>query len=147
MIRKAVGAIVTAGEKYLLIHKAKINTLQGKQRIEGEWDFIKGGMEKSDLNPASAIKRELREETGSDAFTIQKELEEKIIFTFPEKTSERIGFHSQETIMFLVKFHGKEEDLLPEDEEISQIGFFSQEEVMDKLAHVETKQYLKQYLD
>lgn len=49
MIRKAVGAIVSYGEKFILVHKVNINTILGKEKVKGEWDFIKGGVKEKDL--------------------------------------------------------------------------------------------------
>ena len=81
-VRKAVGAIVTMGEDYVLILKTKIHTTEGKKEIEGEWDFIKGGVEEEDSSFEEAILRELEEETGMKAFSVKKEFEEKISFKF-----------------------------------------------------------------
>lgn len=49
-VRKAVGAIVTIDEDYVLILKTKIHTTEGKKEIDGEWDFIKGGWRKRILH-------------------------------------------------------------------------------------------------
>ncbi|HCI78553.1 MAG TPA: hypothetical protein DHW02_02555 [Ktedonobacter sp.] len=69
-IRKAVGAIITYNNEYLLVHKVKImNGLQGTVNIPGIWDFPKGGMKASET-PIDAILRELREETSSQSYRI-----------------------------------------------------------------------------
>ncbi|NMH73198.1 NUDIX hydrolase [Bacillus sp. RO2] len=140
-VRQAVGAIVTIGMEYILILKTKINMTDGKKEIQGEWDFIKGGVEKTDSTPCEAVRRELKEETGKDNFVVIKEFEEKISFKFPQDIAERIGYHSQVTTMFLVEYKGDSKDWLPQDDEISEIGIFKKEEVLRKLAHEETREY------
>lgn len=144
-VRQAVGAIVTIGKEYILILKTKINTKEGKKEIKGEWDFIKGGVEKTDSSLCEAILRELKEETGKDTFYVIKEFEEKIRFKFPKGVAEKIGYHSQETTMFLVEYSGENEDWLPHDDEISEIGFFKKEEVLKMLAHEESREYFKKH--
>ncbi|NLP53139.1 NUDIX hydrolase [Bacillus sp. RO1] len=140
-VRQAVGAIVIIGKEYILILKSKINTTEGKKEIQGEWDFIKGGVEKTDSSLCKAVLRELKEETGKDTFYVIKEFEEKISFKFPQGIAERIGYHSQVTTMFLVEYKGDNKDWLPQDDEISEIGIFKKEDVLRKLAHEETREY------
>lgn len=144
-VRKAVGAIVTIGEDYVLILKTKIHTTEGKKEIEGEWDFIKGGVEEEDSSLEEAILRELEEETGMKAFSVKKEFEEKISFKFPQEVADRIGYHSQETTMFLVEYIGENKGWLPQDVEVSEIGFFKKEDVLRKLAHEETREYFNKH--
>ena len=84
-IRKAVGAIIKTGNKFILVHKVKImNSKNGPEDIPGRWDFPKGGVKSSDMNLNKAILRELKEETGSDQYKIIKEFNEKISFQFPQ---------------------------------------------------------------
>ena len=45
---------------------------------------------------------ELLEETGTDQYVIERELQEKIRFRFPDEIAKKIGYDSQETTMFLV---------------------------------------------
>ncbi|KMJ58349.1 NUDIX hydrolase [Bacillus sp. LL01] len=144
-IRQAVGAIVTIREHYVLILKTKINTTEGKNEIVGEWDFIKGGVEERDSSLQEAILRELKEETGMDSYSVECKLEEKIKFEFPEDVAKRIGFHSQETTMFLVECKGNIADCKPLDDEISEIGIFKKEEVLRMLSHEETKRYFSKH--
>ena len=81
-IRKAVGAIITREDKYLLIHKVKLMD----QNTETEyvmWDFPKGGIkEEEDLE--KALLRELKEETGSSSNKVIRKVDEKIAFEFPK---------------------------------------------------------------
>lgn len=146
MIRQAVGAIVYKEDQFLLVHKIKITTKSGSEKIKGEWDFIKGGIEDSDESPRHAMLRELKEETGSTDFIIRKEFDEKICFEFPEKIGMKIGYEHQQTTMFLVEFTGCKENLSPMDEEISELQFFEENEVLVKLTHNDTRSFFKKNL-
>jgi putative (di)nucleoside polyphosphate hydrolase len=145
-IRKAVGAIVYSDNDFLLVHKTKMNTQTGTETIDGEWDFVKGGIEESDKSPRHAILRELEEETGSTDFLIKKQFDEKIYFEFPEKMKKKIGYECQETTMFLVEFTGSKCDLAPVDEEIADLQFIPENEVADKLTHEDTRSFFMKKL-
>ncbi|WP_053365729.1 NUDIX domain-containing protein [Bacillus sp. FJAT-27245] len=146
MIRRAVGAIVFQGNKFLIVKKTKINTLEGKQTIKGEWDFIKGGVEKNDKDLYDALIRELQEETGSKEYKVVKELDEKIRFDFSDKIKVNIGYDKQETTMFLVEFLGDINSLSPNDNEISNIKFIEKDKLVGILTHQDTKDYFLKYL-
>ncbi|MFS0821883.1 NUDIX hydrolase [Bacillus sp. 1P02SD] len=137
MIRQAVGAIVYKDHQFLLVHKVKV----GSEKIPGEWDFIKGGIEESDESPRHAMLRELKEETGSTDFFMVKEFEENICFEFPDKMKPKIGFERQETTMFLVEYTGDIEDLSPIDEEIAELQWLAKTEVLNKLTHDDTRSF------
>ncbi|MGN7298902.1 NUDIX domain-containing protein [Ferdinandcohnia sp. SAFN-114] len=145
-IRQAVGAIVSRDNHLLLVHKTKINTRIGTENIDGEWDFVKGGIEDSDVSPRDAILRELQEETGSTDFLIIKQFDEKIKFKFPEKMKKKIGYDRQETTMFLVEFTGANCDLAPVDKEIADLQFIPEKEVGDKLTHEDTRSFFMKNL-
>ena len=141
MIRKAVGAIVFQHNKYLIVNKTKINTIEGKEDILGEWDFVKGGIKEEDNDLRSSILRELKEETGSSEFNIIKQYNDKICFDFPEEIKVKIGYEKQEIIMFLIEFFGDPQKLAPLDNEICTMKFLEKEELLKSLTHTETKTF------
>jgi putative (di)nucleoside polyphosphate hydrolase len=146
MIRKAVGAIVIQANEVLLVHKVKMMEGQsGPEQISGEWDFPKGGVKSTDSN-VEAILRELKEETGSNAYNIIKEYNEKICFSFSTFIQQKIGYKDQETTMFLVEYTGDRGDLQPQDEEISQVLFFPKSNVLDRLYHEDSKRFYKEFV-
>ncbi|MFT4416415.1 NUDIX hydrolase [Fredinandcohnia humi] len=146
MIRQAVGAIVYQEDRFLVVHKTKINTTEGKQTIAGEWDFIKGGVEPTDEGLHSAILRELKEETGSEHFTVMEQLVEKLSFRFPEEIQRKIGYEHQETTMFLVRFDGPMSNIIPIDNEIEEYQFLTSDQVLEKLTHDDTRNYFSRLL-
>ncbi|GAA0375671.1 NUDIX hydrolase [Bacillus horti] len=144
MIRQAVGGFVWWGEKLLLIEKVELSdTLSNKKdNIKSEWDIPKGGVKTSDTNLERALLRELEEETGSVAYSIQFKYPEQLTFTFPKSVQEKIGFISQSTNLFHVNYIGDGTDLIPNDSEIRQVMFVPVEEALNKLTHAETKKFI-----
>ncbi|MFJ7666914.1 NUDIX domain-containing protein [Lysinibacillus sp. NPDC097195] len=146
MIRTAVGAIVFHGNKFLIVQKTSINTLKGRQNINGEWDFIKGGVEERDMDINAALLRELQEETGSKMYEIVQAFPNKICFDFSAERKVQIGYTSQETTMFLVEFLGDIQSLSPNDSEISTIKWVDKDDVVGRLTHQDTKDYFIKYI-
>ncbi|WP_455139333.1 NUDIX domain-containing protein [Candidatus Hodarchaeum mangrovi] len=146
LLRQAVGAIIRYQGNYILIHKVKImEKANSPVDIEGEWDFVKGGIMPKEKSKEKALFRELKEETGSINFSIVKEYSEKLRFVFPKEV-QQTGFTHQETTMFLVEFNGDLSDLKPPDQEIDQIALFSKEEVYNTLFHLESKEFFQQMI-
>ncbi len=141
MIRKAVGAIVFKEDKFLLVHKVKVNGVNGKENIKGEWDFVKGGIEDFDKDKKAAILRELLEETGSNKYKIIKEYSDKLNFDFDTETAKKLNYKSQMTTLFLVEYLGNGDDLKSNDEEIDKISFFKTPKLLNILSQDETKNF------
>jgi putative (di)nucleoside polyphosphate hydrolase len=147
MIRRAVGAIVIQKNEVMLVHKVKMmESHSGPEQIAGEWDFPKGGVKSTDSDLKEAILRELKEETGSNAYIIVKEYDEKICFTFSSLVQRKIGYKDQETTMFLVEYTGDRTDLHPQDEEISEVTFFPKSNVLGRLYHEDSKRFYKKFV-
>ena len=148
MIRKAVGAIVYKGDKFLLVGKVKLMDMpSGPVDIPIEWNFPSGGIRDSDESSLTAIMRELREETGSDRFEIVKEFEEKLGFRFPPQIRDATGFEKQETIMFLVEYKGDGDDLVPKDEEIESVMFVTKDEALKLIPFKEIRDYFEKVVE
>lgn len=144
MVRKAAGAIVEKNGRFLLVNKVKISDCENTVQIDGEWDFSKGGVKENEPFE-KAVLRELKEETGSEQYRIIKQFDEKIVFEFPENIKSKIGFESQDTVMFHIEYMGDESELTPQDDEIESIVFYPKHEVLNKLHHADTKEYFRKY--
>lgn len=141
MLREAVGAIVVKDDKFLLVHKVKINGTKGKIDFEGSWDFVKGKIELIDKDKKAAVMRELLEETGSNEYKVLEEYSEQLKFEFDPETSRIINYTSQVTTLFLVEYLGNMDELKPQDDEIGEISFFDLSELLNTLSHSETKEF------
>ncbi|MBW8350371.1 NUDIX hydrolase [Bacillus sp. IITD106] len=145
MIRRAVGAIVTYNQQFLIVHKVKITTGGGKEDAQGEWDFVKGGVEDNE-ELKQAMVRELEEETGSANYKFIKQFDEKICFEFPSDLKNKIGFDRQETTMFHFEYVGDPNGLNPTDNEIDEITFIEKGEMLKRLTHIDTKEFFTKYM-
>ncbi|MYL63241.1 NUDIX domain-containing protein [Bacillus hwajinpoensis] len=139
--RKAVGAIVTHKNRFLIVRKVTINTRMGKELQNGIWDFVKGRVEDEDETVEASMRRELLEETGSVAYTLKKRFNETISFAFPEKIQTKIGYHNQITTMFHFEYVGDGKDLEANDKEINQICFVHEQALLSLLEHEESKEF------
>ncbi len=147
MIRKAVGAIITCEDEILIVHKVKMmDSLDGPEDTEGHWDFPKGGVKGSDSDLEQALMRELKEETGSDHYIIKEKFDQTITFTFPSFLQTKLGYESQETTIFLVKYTGDKSDLQPQDEEIDNVIFVSRDRILDMVYHKESREFILKYV-
>lgn len=143
MIRRAVGAIVFQKDEVLLVHKVKRSEATSElDSFQAEWDFPKGGVK--DGEPLQdAILRELYEETGSTAYQIVEAVDETICFSFDALFTAATGYTGQVTTMFIVEYTGDRTDLTSQDEEINDIQFIHKDNVLDYLAHEETREFYK----
>ncbi|MFW9995484.1 MAG: NUDIX domain-containing protein [Candidatus Odinarchaeota archaeon] len=147
MIRHAVGAIVRKKRKFLMVHKIKImDSKGGPKDISSQWDFPKGGVSNLDASNRVAILRELAEETGSRKYRIIKEFKDRICFDFPEDMRLN-NYERQEITMFLVEYLGDGSDLIPRDEEIDEVRFFSEKEVLQRLKLEESREFFKKRIE
>lgn len=137
-IRNAVGAIITQNNEVLLVHKVKSMDVTGKPKIiQGSWDFPKGGVLSSDATLEEALMRELKEETGSIHYKIEKKFSETINFNFPKGHK----YDAQETVMYHVVYTGDRTDIKVQDDEIDDIMFVKYDSILNTIELDETKQF------
>jgi putative (di)nucleoside polyphosphate hydrolase len=139
LIRQAVAALIIDNGKVLLGNKIRIQLTGDKIN---EWNFPRGGIAEGE-DKITALFRELKEETGTDKYEVIKELGE-YSFVVPEKIKKLTGFTSQNNTLFLVKFKGKESDLVPDGDEIAALKFFPIAEAR-KIIHKESVEILDKH--
>ena len=130
-IRLSVGAfVIDKNGKFLLV----------KTRGEGEtyWDIPKGGVEGRE-SLIEALKRELREELGTNKFEEIKKLNLNFIFEFPEEVKQKVGFESQKVELFLVHFNGNEKDIKVDKKEILDFEFVDKDTFIRKVSYETTR--------
>jgi putative (di)nucleoside polyphosphate hydrolase len=148
MIRKAVGAIVYWNDKFLLVGKVKLMDMpNGPVDVPLAWNIPGGGVLDDDESNLSAIKRELREETGSERFEIIRQLDDNLCFVFPSGIQTESGFKRQETVMYLIQYTGDGEDLKPIDEEIERVEFVTKDKLLKRISVEETREYIRMLLE
>ena len=129
--RKGANAIIVDGDNKFLI-------VQKKNYTDNQWDFPGGGLEDNE-EPKVGILRELKEELGSDSFTIVKQSPINIKFEWPPEAVEAgyrkhgIYWRGQEKYQFIAKYTGNITDLKLQESEIKKLKWEKYSELQDHL--------------
>lgn len=140
--RMGVGAFIRNKRgKYLLLKtQAKI----GKS-VERYWDIPKGGVRRGE-NLIKALKRELKEELGTNKFKNIRKLNINFSFNFPIEIKKKTGFDSQKVEIFFAEFYGKNNDIKIDGKEIIGFKFLTSKEFLKKASFENTKKAFKRFL-
>ena len=90
--RKNVAGVLNNGERILLVKKPGLDF----------WQFVQGGIEQGE-DEESALKREIKEETGIKKFKIIKKLGCSFRYDWNPELINKKGFKGQEQSFFIVK--------------------------------------------
>jgi putative (di)nucleoside polyphosphate hydrolase len=137
-IRKSVGAFVVNKNGRFLLART-----HGRGDIY--WDIPKGGIEKRETSLV-ALKRELKEELGTDKFGKIKKLNLSFTFEFPEEIKRDSGEEFQRVELFSVEFLGKEDDIKVDNKEISKAIFVNKDEFIEKVSFESTRNAFKKFV-
>ena len=97
MFRKGVlGILINKKKEFLILYR--------KLHWRG-WEFPKGGIDKNETEE-KALKREIKEETGLDAFIISK-LAYKLTYDYPEEFIKKTKYRGAKQSVYLVLADGK----------------------------------------
>ncbi len=121
------------GIKFLLIKNPSL-----KDATKFYWGFPKGGIEKGESSKETAL-REVKEETGIKAKIVAKIEDSKYIFTGAD--GEKIF-----KVVSIYLMESKSGELTKQLTEISDIGWFTKEEVLEKLSFSNDKKLFKNAL-
>lgn len=123
-----VAVVVNSDLEYLILQKTKYN--------DNEWDFPGGGVHtRNGESPEDAIKRELVEELGTDAFEVVKKSRFLEKYDWPEDVILRRlkdkgeTFRGQVRTQFLATFLGKKGDIVFPQKEIRAIKWVRKNEL------------------
>lgn len=123
----AVGIIVNSEGKILIVQMVGYPS--------NGWRFPGGGVENGET-PVQALLRELREELGTDSFSVVGESQHLNVYEFssPEivRRSRETGgrpYRGQSQSQFLVRFTGRPEDINPDPSEIRETRWVTREEL------------------
>ncbi len=144
-IRRAVGAIVTCQENYLLVHTVQsMDDPSAPGTISSGWNPPIGELLHPDEPPRTGLLQILREKTGSQFYTILREFEESVVVG---RTRDRSPSSSGwETRMYLVEYTGDGADLTPLDKEIDQVRLFTSKGALERISCEGTKSFFEKYL-
>ena len=129
-IRRSVGAFIVNREGEFLLLKTR-----GMTRVY--WDILKGGIKEGE-NLEDALKREMKEELGTDKFGEIKRLNFSFTFEFPRKIREKINFDAERVELFFVRFTGEEKNIRVDGEEILDFKFVDKDEFKKKATYRKT---------
>jgi putative (di)nucleoside polyphosphate hydrolase len=138
-IRKSVGAFIFNKDGKFLLART-----HGREDVY--WDINKGGIERGET-PLVALKRELKEELGTDNFGKIKKLNLSFTFEFPEKIKKDSGKEFQKVELFSVEFLGKKEDIKVDNKEISKVIFIDKDEFVKKVSFMTTRNAFKKFIE
>lgn len=113
--------------------------------IKGAWQFPQGGIDKGET-PKIALKRELKEEIGTNDIEILFEYPEWISYDFPSYVLNKRAnkYAGQTQKYFLVKLNKEAKiDLYSYDNEFNAYKFVKYDEVLDFINHFKRETYEK----
>jgi len=103
---------------------------------------MKGGVERGEKH-IDALKRELKEELGTDKFDKIKKLNLKFSFEFSDEVKVKLGYRRQNVELFLVHFFGKNDDIKVDTTEILGFEFFNKENFTKNVTYDSTRTAFK----
>ena len=137
-LRQAVSAVLFKGDKFLMV--------SGKSWGDKCWCFPQGGILEKETH-FGAVKRELKEELGTDKFEVIGKANIDHTYLFPKKIVEKRGCEGQFQTIWFVHFLGKPEDIKFQEEEISNHKWFDQNEIISSMEFPEQKETFSKVLE
>lgn len=128
--QKSAAIIINENKEFLLV--------QLQTYTEGYWNFSGGGIDEGETKE-QALKRELKEELGTDKFEILEESKVKNQYDWPDfvvaKRLRKEGKTYKGQIMnqFIAKFTGKDSNIKLQEEEIRKYKWVKHEDMQEHL--------------
>lgn len=121
--------------KFVLIHNHR----------SGNMTFPAGGREEGEDSGLETLEREIEEETGLSS-SDYKVIETGIVheFVYAANKKERAGQTARQPV-YLVET--EKDDLQPKDEDVSIAGWYTKEEMMEKLTFSDSKEIFQKAID
>ena len=132
--RKSVAAVIVNSE-----HKIWLGERSYAPKTYG---FVQGGIEATDATNEAALRREFREEIGTDDFTILSVLTETLYYDFPKNKQQNYLGQAQQ--FYLVRLTDLSKiNLVTDEPEWLSYSFVSTDEIKNYDLNMERSNYLK----
>lgn len=121
----------------LMLQNAQGHIFMAKRReldLSHPWQMPQGGIDPHE-SPRIALMREMQEEIGTQAFHIQKETHDWMVYDFPPLLREKLWngqYAGQKQMWYLARFTGTDQDINIETEhpEFCEWGWFSPAQIL-----------------
>jgi len=143
-VRQSVGAFIvnSKGEFLLVRNKGR---LFKNVYTDVFWDIPKGGV-KGNEKLLTALKRELKEEIGTEKFTNIKKLNMSFYYGFPAKWRKALRAKGQKVELFYAEFYGKKNEIRVDGDELDDFAFFPPKKFLRKVAFDTTKEAFRKMM-
>ena len=119
--------------------------VSGNDWPDGAWCFPQGGINFGETH-IEALKRELREELGTNKFEIVGKSQKEHMYLFPEELRAKKGCEGQFQTIWFVEFKGEFEEIDHDEEELKKHSWFEKEDVVPNMMYDEQKETFKEVL-
>lgn len=113
------------------------------EQHSNSWSFPKGGIEEGETELEAAV-REIFEETGLKDITLVEKLGSYERYSLgPDGKTDHKPWGLRLRTLFLFTTHTPEEDLVPQDGEVTTLGYYTIDEAIALLTHPKDKEFLQ----
>ncbi|MCB9823966.1 NUDIX domain-containing protein [Candidatus Nomurabacteria bacterium] len=132
----------------LVLNEGRDSILMVLKKNSGVWDCPGGGIDENET-PEQAVKRELLEELGTDAFEVLHNSQHKYSYDWPlkeiEKNIKKSGklMRGQEQSFIILAFTGKDDDIALQDEELEEYKWVKLNELKDYMAYPDFYEHIQ----
>lgn len=137
-LRQAVSAVLFKKDKFLMV--------SGKEWEDNSWCFPQGGILEGETH-FKAVKRELKEELGTDKFEIIGKTSIEHTYLFPKKIADKKKCEGQFQTIWFVHFYGNPDEITFQEEEIANHKWFNRDEIISNMAFPEQKETFSKVLE
>lgn len=137
-LRQAISAVVFKDDKFFMV--------SGKDWPKGAWCFPQGGVNEKETH-IDAVKRELKEELGTERFEILSKSSIDHKYFFPEEIKKKKGFDGQYQTIWFVRLLCEFNELNPDMNELMQHSWFEEHEIIKNMMYPEQKETFSKVLE
>ena len=137
-LRQAISAVVFKDDNFFMV--------SGKDWPKNAWCFPQGGVNEEETH-IGAVKRELKEELGTERFEVLSKSSIDHKYIFPEEIKKKKGFDGQYQTIWFVRLLCEFQELNPDMNELMQHSWFKQDEIIKNMMYPEQKETFSKVLE